>query len=189
VARKIKQDRALLGARFKILLNAAGLKPEAAGKLLHVTPRTIRYWISGKVLVPYAAYKLVRILRLFELPGEGWRGWHMHSGRLWTPEGYGFNPADSDWWGLLVRRADGFGRQYDRANQLAVALRRLAAAGHAMTDKLVPNETAAAGTVGIGLTTTSPEKGGKPVTPSFFPTNGKNCTFFKQSITAFEGVV
>jgi len=93
--------------------------------MLHVTPRTIRYWISGKVLVPYAAYKLVRVMRLFELPCEGWQGWHMHSGRLWSPEGHAFLPHDANWWSLLVRRADGFGRQYDRANQLAVALQRL----------------------------------------------------------------
>jgi hypothetical protein len=60
--------RATLGERFKILLLDAGLTPEQAGKELHVSPRTIRYWISGKVLVPYAAYKLIRIMRLFELP-------------------------------------------------------------------------------------------------------------------------
>ena len=113
------------------MLADAGLNPEQAGKRLHVTPRTIRYWISGKVLVPYAAYKLVRIMRLFELPCEGWQGWHMHSGRLWSPEGYAFLPHDANWWSLLVRRADGFGRQYDRANQLAVVLQRLQGTGDA----------------------------------------------------------
>jgi transcriptional regulator with XRE-family HTH domain len=117
--------RATLGERFKILLLDAGLTPEQAGKELHVSPRTIRYWISGKVLVPYAAYRLIRIMRLFELPGAGWDGWHMHSGRLWSPEGYVFLPHDANWWSLLVRRAEGFGRQYTRANQLAVALQRL----------------------------------------------------------------
>ncbi len=81
--------------------------------------------------MPYAAYKLVRIMRLFELPCEGWQGWHMHSGRLWSPEGYAFLPHDANWWSLLVRRADGFGRQYDRANQLAVVLQRLQGTGDA----------------------------------------------------------
>jgi hypothetical protein len=37
----------MLGSRFKVLLSDAGLSPEQAGKLLHVTPRTIRHWISG----------------------------------------------------------------------------------------------------------------------------------------------
>ncbi|MBK1682937.1 VC1465 family Xer recombination activation factor [Rhodoferax fermentans] len=117
--------RATLGERFKILLLDAGLTPEDAGKILHVTPRAIRYWISGKVLVPYAAYKLIRIMRLFELPCDGWDGWHMHSGRLWSPEGFSFQPHDANWWHLLVRRADGFGRQYTRAQQLNIALQRL----------------------------------------------------------------
>nr|WP_255632036.1 VC1465 family Xer recombination activation factor [Rhodoferax sp. U2-2l] len=138
--------RATLGERFKILLLDAGLSPEQAGKELHVSPRTIRYWISGKVLVPYAAYRLIRIMRLFDLPCQGWDGWHMHSGRLWSPEGYAFLPHDANWWALLVRRAEGFGRQYARANQLDVALQRLqerACEGAAGT-----NETGEAGALG-----------------------------------------
>jgi hypothetical protein len=124
--------RATLGERFKILLLDAGLTPEQARKELHVTPRTIRYWISGKVLVPYAAFRLMRILRFFELPQPGWDGWHMHSGRLWSPEGFSFKPDDASWWHLLVRRADGFGRQYARANQLDAALKRSGGSGDEM---------------------------------------------------------
>jgi hypothetical protein len=41
-----RQMRATLGERFKILLLEAGLSPEEAGKELHVSPRTIWYWIS-----------------------------------------------------------------------------------------------------------------------------------------------
>ena len=119
--------RATLGERFKILLADAGLTPEQAGKELHVTPRTIRYWISGKVLVPYAAFRLIRILRMYELPQPGWDGWRMHSGRLWSPEGFSFKPDDANWWHLLVRRAQGFGRVYDRNTQLHLALQRLQA--------------------------------------------------------------
>ena len=32
----------------------------------------------------------------------------MHSGKLWTPEGHGFEPVDGAWWSLLVRQARGF---------------------------------------------------------------------------------
>lgn len=46
------QTRAVLTDRFRALLADTGLSPEEAGKLLHVTPRTVRYWISGKVKVP-----------------------------------------------------------------------------------------------------------------------------------------
>ena len=126
---KARETRALQGSRFKILLADAGLSIDDAAKLLHVTPRTIRYWISGKVTVPYAAYKLLRVLRLFELPCVGWDGWHMHSGRLWSPEGHGFIPSDSTWWGLLVRKARMFGEMYDRDRQTNALLHRLAVAG------------------------------------------------------------
>lgn len=125
--------RAMLGSRFRVLLADTGLSVEAAAQLLHVTPRTVRYWISGRVTVPYAAYKLVRVLRLFELPCPGWEGWHMHSGRLWSPEGHGFLPADSSWWGLLVRKAALFSQFYDRERQLDVLFQRLGA-GSLWTD-------------------------------------------------------
>ena len=152
--------------------------------MLHVTPRTIRYWISGKVLVPYAAYKLVRVMRLFELPCEGWQGWHMHSGRLWSPEGHAFLPHDANWWSLLVRRADGFGRQYDRANQLAVALQRLAPPGDVVT---AAHDAGSARAGGARIA--SPETGRGAVTPSFFPVSRNFCTNFKQSVKAVGGGV
>ena len=101
---KARQTREILSARLKIMLADLGLTAETAAQMLHVTPRTVRYWISGKVLVPYAAYRLLRILTGAELPANGWDGWHMHSGKLWTPEGHGFIPSDSSWWGLMVRQ-------------------------------------------------------------------------------------
>ena len=107
------------GLRLKIMLADLGLTPESAGKILHVAPRTVRYWISGKTLVPYAAYRLLRILAGAELPSSGWDGWHMHSGKLWSPEGYGFEPHDSSWWGLLVRKARLFKQLYDRDRELS----------------------------------------------------------------------
>lgn len=120
--RNTAETRALIGARFKVLCADAGLSIDQAAQLLHVTPRTIRYWFSGKTWVPYAAYKLVRVMRYFELPGNEWRGWHFHSGRLWTPEGHGFTPRDSNWWGLLVRKAAMFHVLYDRSGKLERAL-------------------------------------------------------------------
>jgi hypothetical protein len=104
----------LLGSRLKVMLADLGLNPDSAGKMLHVNPRTVRYWISGKTLVPYAAYRLLRILSGSELPATGWDGWHMHSGRLWSPEGHSFTAQDSAWWSLLVRQARCFKTVYDR---------------------------------------------------------------------------
>ena len=120
----------LLASRLKVMLADLGLTPESAAQALHVTPRTVRYWISGKTLVPYAAYRLLRIMTGAELPCPGWDGWHMHSGKLWSPEGHGFTSSDSAWWGLLVRKARLFHQLYDRETQLAHLLAR---AGRAPT--------------------------------------------------------
>jgi hypothetical protein len=102
-------------ARFKVLCADAGLSVDAAAQLLHVSPRTIYAWFSGAAQVPYAAYKLVRVLRYFELPGDAWRGWHFAAGKLWSPEGFGFEPHESSWWSLLVRQARCFQALYERA--------------------------------------------------------------------------
>lgn len=83
-------------------------------RTLQVTERTVYAWFSGKTAVPYSAYKLLRILNRFELPG--WPGWHMHSGKLWTPEGFSFEPQDGAWWSLLVRQARSFRTLYERVN-------------------------------------------------------------------------
>ena len=49
----------------------------------------------------------------------------MHSGKLWTPEGYGFTPDCQSWWSLLVRQARMFRQLADRERQLDIALHRL----------------------------------------------------------------
>jgi len=69
----------------------------------------------------------------------------MHSGRLWSPEGHSFQPHDANWWNLLVRRAEGFGRQYTLANQLDVALQRLRGTGEGAA---TTNATSIAGAFG-----------------------------------------
>jgi hypothetical protein len=118
VPSKARQTREMLSARLKIMLADLALTPELAGKMLHVHPRTVRYWISGKTTIPYSAYRLLRILTGAELGCNGCEGWHMHSGKLWSPEGFGFLPRESSWWSLLVRQARSFRTLYDRDTQL-----------------------------------------------------------------------
>lgn len=119
-----QQERALIGARFKVLCADAGLSIDQTAKALHVTPRTVRYWISGRVAVPYAAYRLVRILGGYELPDPAWAGWVFHSGKLWSPEGHGFVPSDSNWWGRLVSQARLWREQYERGRQFDLLMLR-----------------------------------------------------------------
>lgn len=119
----------MLSARLKVMLADLGLTPESAAHVLHVTPRTVRHWISGKSTIPYAAYRLLRIMGRWELPMAGWDGWHMHSGKLWSPEGHAFDPHDSNWWSLLVRQARCFRTLYQRASAFDQALMLLGAQG------------------------------------------------------------
>ena len=51
------------------------------------------------------AYKLLRLMRLMELPGKSWQGWHFSRGMLVTPEGRTISGKDGSWWSLLVRQA------------------------------------------------------------------------------------
>ncbi len=137
--RKNPQHRSMLASRFRVLCADAGLSIDAVAQTLHVTPRTVRYWFSGKTAVPYAAYKLVRVLRWFELPGKGFEGWCMHSGRLWTPEGHPIAPEDGGWWSLLVRQARCFRTLYQRSRDFERALMMLTASGLAACDSDKPD--------------------------------------------------
>lgn len=87
-----------------------GLDLSGCAKLLHVTERTLHNWESGKHDIPYATFKLLRLLNGMELPGESWRGWSFQGGKLWSPEGRSFVGTDGSWWSLLIRRAAMFDR-------------------------------------------------------------------------------
>jgi plasmid maintenance system antidote protein VapI len=67
----------MLGSRLKVMLADLGCTHGSAAKALHVTRRTIQHGVSGKTLVPYSAYLLLRIMGESELPSEGWQGQHM----------------------------------------------------------------------------------------------------------------
>ena len=159
---KARQTRLLLSARLKIMLADLGLTPESTGKMLHVHPRTVRYWISGKTLIPYSAYRLLRILTGAELPCNGWDGWHMHSGQLWSPEGHGFKPTDSSWWSLLVRQARCFKTMADREAQLRLLAIR---AGDGVTATAAAS-IAGAGGVGATSPTDAVGRAAKPTGPN-----------------------
>jgi hypothetical protein len=72
--RKQAEKRAAIAYRFKCLCLDTGLKVPEIAQALHVTERTVYARISGQTAVPYSAYKLLRVMRWFELPGRGWEG-------------------------------------------------------------------------------------------------------------------
>ena len=102
----------MLGQRFHSMFSSLGWTSADVAKFLRVSGRTVQLWISGRVRVPYAAYKLLRLQLRYELPGDAWNGWTISAGRLYTPEGYELRPQDFNWWSLLVRRAALFHELY-----------------------------------------------------------------------------
>lgn len=100
-----------------------GLDLAGCAKLLHVTERTLHNWASGKHDIPYATYRLLRLLNHMELPGASWDGWCFHGGRLWSPEGRSFVGTDGSWWSLLVRQASMFGVMCSRLQAVEGARR------------------------------------------------------------------
>lgn len=89
---------------------------------LQVSERTLHNWESGRHVIPFAVYKLLRLLSGMDLPGPSWEGWHFSGGKLYTPEGHSFTGKDGSWWSLLVRRA----AMFDKLSAENVELRKAA---------------------------------------------------------------
>lgn len=124
--------------RFREARLSVGLGVDRCADLLRVSPRTVRNWEAGTARVPYAAYKLMRVMRGGKLLGPDWKGFHVWHDTLVTPEGHRFRFSDLAWWSLLVRQA----REWQRG----VAERQpdglpLAARAPALALGLVPSET------------------------------------------------
>ena len=90
------------------MYRSLGMDLPQCAKFLHVTERTLHNWESGKHDIPYATFKLLRLMNGLELPGQTWAGWEFRGGKLWSPEGRSFEGTDGSWWSLLVRQAHGF---------------------------------------------------------------------------------
>jgi hypothetical protein len=79
-------------------------------RLLRVSERTIRGWESGATRIPYASYKLLRVLKGGRyLAHPHWRGYVIRGPELFTPEGHRLKAGELGWLSLLVRRAHAFG--------------------------------------------------------------------------------
>ncbi len=76
---------------FADLRKQSGLTRVAAAEALDVTPRTIQNWETGGARVPWMAYRMLRILRGFALPGLAWEGWSLRGAVLFSPAGRSFD--------------------------------------------------------------------------------------------------
>ncbi|MDX9842185.1 MAG: VC1465 family Xer recombination activation factor [Aquabacterium sp.] len=118
-----------------------GFNRASIAKFLQVSTRTIYYWESGSTPIPFATYKLLRVMARDELPGK-WDGWSFSRGVLWSPEGHGFAAKDLSWLSLTVRKAALFTEVYNKWQASQAKLKELSAVMH-----------------GSHLSVTSPERG------------------------------
>lgn len=127
-ARKVERqrlERLHKARRFDAMCRQLGYTRAAAAKTLQVSERTLHNWVSGKTAVPYAAYKLLRVLCFHEIPFKTWHGWHFAGGKLWSPEGHGFTGLDGSWWSLLVRQARASVVLFDQQRELRATIASL----------------------------------------------------------------
>lgn len=97
---------------------AARLTVDQAAALLFVSSRTVRYWEAGRARIPYAAFKLLKVLRGHGLPGEAWAGWTVTQEALWSPAGHRFLPGELEWLSLVFRQAQAFRVVYRKLRRL-----------------------------------------------------------------------
>lgn len=72
---------------------------------LGVSVRTVRNWENGFTCIPYAAFKLLRILSGWELPFRSWQGFSVRGDVLWTPEGKPLYAWEMNWLALTFSMA------------------------------------------------------------------------------------
>ncbi|TDK23379.1 hypothetical protein E2F46_10685 [Luteimonas aestuarii] len=94
---------------------------EGCADLLRVSVRTIQNWESGTSRIPYAAYKLMRVMRGGKFLGDGWQNFFVRRDVLITPQGHEFRASDLAWWSLLVRQAREYGNARRQLRELQSA--------------------------------------------------------------------
>jgi DNA-binding XRE family transcriptional regulator len=92
MSRPLPRSRKWIDPRdFRDLRIRSGLSRAEAADALDVTPRTIQNWETGGARIPWMAYRMLRILRGFALPGSAWEGWTLRGDTLYSPTNRGFD--------------------------------------------------------------------------------------------------
>ncbi len=101
------------------------LSRPATVKLLRVSLRTLNNRETGKVRIPYAAFKLVRLFSSYEIFHPIWKDWRIVGSRLVTPEGHSLEAGNFHWLSLMARRAEAFGTVNRQLAELRAQVQRL----------------------------------------------------------------
>ncbi len=79
---------------FRDLRRLAGMTRREAAAALDVTGRTVQNWETGGARIPWLAYRMLRILQGYALPGQDWEGWTLSGDTLTAPNGRRFTAAE-----------------------------------------------------------------------------------------------
>lgn len=90
---------------FILVRRVACLSRKNVSKMLHVTPKTVENWELGKVNIPYSAFKLLKILTNYELPGNEWEGWSIRGNALYSPTGRSYRSHELYYIGNMFQMA------------------------------------------------------------------------------------
>ena len=106
---------------FRDLRRESGLTRWEAAKELDVTPRTIQNWETGGARIPWMAYRMLRILRGYALPGLHWEGWTVRGDKLSPPAGRPFDAGNLLHLGLVFGQAKLWRQMYSRSGRAKTA--------------------------------------------------------------------
>ena len=106
---------------FSDLRRQSGLTRQAAADELNVTPRTIQNWETGGARIPWMAYRMLRILRGYALPGSHWEGWTIHGDKLIPPGGRPLDAANLLYLGGVFAQAKLWRQMYARSGRAKTA--------------------------------------------------------------------
>lgn len=106
---------------FCDLRREAGLTRAQAAEALNVTRRTIQNWETGGARIPWMAYRMLRILRGYALPGVQWEGWTLRGGILYSPDNRAFPAADLYYLQFTFAQAKLWRQMYTRSGRAKTA--------------------------------------------------------------------
>ncbi|MBI5917897.1 MAG: hypothetical protein HY849_00775 [Nitrosomonadales bacterium] len=76
---------------FQDIRKEACMSRLEAAQALDVTSRTIQNWETGGARIPWMAFRMLRILSGYALPGSDWEGWTVRGSLLIAPTGFSYD--------------------------------------------------------------------------------------------------
>lgn len=92
-----------------------------AAKALDVTPRTVQNWETGGARVPWMAFRMLRILNGYALPGSAWELWTVRGAELIAPNGFSFTAPELEYLQSVFAQARLFRELYEAQGRARAA--------------------------------------------------------------------